>query len=284
MLRHFSTFRRASLILAAVPFALVTACGSGATTDSAQTAVTADEGQALRGAQESYASQKVENDTCFAAFDTCKSAAGADLAACRTALQSCLPDTPPPPPRCGGRDGQGGPPPRPRGDGGPVPPPPPSESGSGDRPPPPPPPASGSADGPPAPAALGAPPPRPSASGDGPPRGGDGRGGPDDCDGGKGRGPKGPGHGRPEACGRIPLPAREALKACHDVLRTCVDAAASDRSACFTAERGCIRAAFDAAFQARCASLLADAPADAIARCAEGVEPASTPDAPATTN
>jgi len=268
MSRHFSTFRRASFLFAAAPVVFVFACNGDTTTDSTVTAVTADEAQALRGAQESYASNKTEIDACVATFEACKSAAGADLAACHTALQACLPDTPPPPPRCGGRDGKGGPKP-PHADGAPCPsgsgdrpPPPPPGSGSADRPPPPPP-GSGSADRPPPPppgsgsAGL---PPRPSTSGDRPPP-----------PAGSGATP-GP---RPEACGRLPLPAREALQACHEALRTCVDAG-GDRAACFGTERSCIRAAFDAAFQARCAALPADAPAEARARCAEGVEPPAT--------
>ena len=253
MSRHFSTLRRASFLFAAAPVVFVFACNGETATDSTVTAVTADEAQALKGAQESYASNKTEIDACVATFEACKSASGADVAACQTALHTCLPDTPPPPPRCGGRDGKGGP--KPPHEGAPCP------SGSGDRPPPPPP-GSGSADGPPPPppgsgsAGL---PPRPSASGDRPP---------------PPAGSEAPGR-RPEACGRLPLPAREALQACHEALRTCVDGG-GDRAACFGTERSCIRAAFDAAFQARCAALPADAPAEARARCAEGVEPPAT--------
>lgn len=258
-----SQIRRVRFLVVASPLFLVAvACGdSTTTTDSSTIAVTSDEAQALAGAQDSYASQKAEIDACFATFDTCKAADGADAAACKTALDSCLPDTPPPPRECGGRDGHGG---RGRGDGdGARPAPSGSASGSA-APPPPPPSASGSASG----SAAPPPPPAPSGSASGsaapPPREPRGDGGaPPDCDGGPG-GPK------PGFCGHVPLPDSAAIKACHDTLKACVDAG-TDRKTCGDAEHACVKAAFDAAFQARCAALPADAPAEAKARCAEGV-------------
>lgn len=247
-----SQIRRVRFLVVASPLFLVAvACGdSTTTTDSSTIAVTSDEAQALAGAQDSYASQKAEIDACFATFDTCKAADGADAAACKTALDACLPDTPPPPRECGGRDGHGGGGAGGRGDGdGTRPAPSGSASGSGSAaPPPPPPPASGSASG------SAAPPPR-EPRGDG--------GAPPDCDGGPG-GPK------PGFCGHVPLPDSAAIKACHDALKACVDAG-TDRKTCGDTEHACVKAAFDAAFQARCSALPADAPAEAKARCAEGV-------------
>lgn len=73
-------------------------------------------------------------------------------------------------------------------------------------------------------------------------------------------------------CEKLPLPAREALAACHDALTACIEAG-TDRAACFDTERTCVKAAFQAAFEARCASLPETAPAEARARCAEGIEP-----------
>lgn len=242
-----SQIRRVRFLVVASPLFLVAvACGdSTTTTDSSTIAVTSDEAQALAGAQDSYASQKAEIDACFTTFDTCKAAAGADAAACKTALDSCLPDTPPPPRECGGREGHGGG----RGDGdGTRPAPSGSASGSGSAAPPPAPPPSASASG------SAAPPPR-EPRGDG--------GAPPDCDGGPG-GPK------PGFCGHVPLPDSAAIKACHDTLKACVDAG-TDRKTCGDAEHACVKAAFDAAFKARCAALPADAPAEAKARCAEGV-------------
>jgi hypothetical protein len=47
----------------------------------------------------------------------------------------------------------------------------------------------------------------------------------------------------------VPLPPPPALVACHDALKTCVDAG-GDRKACFDADRACMKAAFDAAIAA----------------------------------
>lgn len=283
-----SALRGVAFVLALAPAAFVVACTGDAVTDSTVTAVSADEAQALVGAQESFTAQKAEISACIATFETCKAAAGADEAACRTALHACLPDTPPPPPRCGGRPSRdGGPPPPPPSSGGPIPPPPsgsppPPPAPSGERTEPPAPSGSTTSAPPPPPANM-APPPRPgegapAPSGSAPPRRPEGGGAADggDCDKPGKQGGKG---GHHDACGRIPLPAREALKACHDTLEACV-AAGGDRAACFTSERSCVKAAFEAAFRARCNELPTTAPADALARCAEGIEPT----APATGN
>ncbi|MBL0197954.1 MAG: hypothetical protein IPQ09_27815 [Myxococcales bacterium] len=69
----------------------------------------------------------------------------------------------------------------------------------------------------------------------------------------------------------MPLPPPAAVRACHDATRTCVDGG-GDRADCFATGRACVRAAHQAAFAERCASLQADAPAEVVARCAEGVE------------
>ncbi len=115
-------------------------------------------------------------------------------------------------------------------------------------------------------------PPPPPPDGGAPPRG------PDGDHGGPG-GPGGPGHGH----GPRPDPA--AVKACHDDLTTCLGGT-TDVATCFGTEHTCVHAAFDAAFQAECATLTAkcgasEIPAEACTkiteRCSQGVAPA--PDA-----
>jgi hypothetical protein len=74
-----------------------------------------------------------------------------------------------------------------------------------------------------------------------------------------------------------PNPA--AVQACHDTFKACL--AATPGAACFQAERDCMQAAFESAFQAVCQSVMCnptDPPcANLLQRCADGV--GSHPDA-----
>jgi hypothetical protein len=114
-------------------------------------------------------------------------------------------------------------------------------------------------------ACLPPPPPRPQQMGAdcaGGPRGAGPPGGPDgDRDGGQ-RPPRPP----------PPLPDSAALAACHDALSSCLLTQTEDQASCFVTEHDCVRAAFRAAFEASCDSLPADAPAQIVERCAQGVD------------
>ena len=231
-----------STIAGFVSIATLAACSAGADTTAATDTTTE---QALTEAQSSYADAHVAAEACFATFDSCRSAAGADLVACKTALAACLPEQAGPGPHCGPpRKGPG-----PGGagcEGGP-----PKDGEPGGDPGPPPPPKDGEMNGPPP------------------------GGGPGGDSGGK---------EPPGFCKKVPLPPPPELRACKDTLDTCVVAGA-DNKACFDAHHACVKAAFDAAFQKLCANkdaICADtsAPADACARvtkqCAAGVAPAAT--------
>lgn len=81
---------------------LLPACGTDTLVDAAA------ETSALVTAQCDAQGNRAAVESCFAAFETCKSAEGADLAACKTTLDSCLPERLPrrgPPP---GHDADGG--------------------------------------------------------------------------------------------------------------------------------------------------------------------------------
>lgn len=117
-----------------VSFTTVAACTATTATDNAATS----QAQALAEAQSSYDTVKQAAEVCFTAFDACNLAPSADLGACRTQLQACLPAAAGPGPHCGGGMGQGG------CDGDAAPPPPPDAG-----PPPPPPHHGGPHDGPP---------------------------------------------------------------------------------------------------------------------------------------
>lgn len=118
-----------------------------------------------------------------------------------------------------------------------------------------------------------------------------GRGG--DCDGGQ-RPPRGPrpeldggmppppprdldgGHGGRHG-GRGPHPDPAAIQSCRDALASCQAADPTDVT-CVETEHACVRAAFEAAFQAacdeatvRCASETSEACTRILARCADGV-------------
>ena len=229
-----------SMIAGLVSLAAVAACGATADT-SASTASTQE--QALTEAQSSYSDAKLAGEACFATFEACKTAADADLAACKDALHACLPKEPGPGPHCGGPHGKGGPGGEHQG-GGP-------KDCDGGRPGPPPPATSGDA---PPPAPAGGPPPP-----DGPRPHGDADGGP----------PRG-GEGHPDFCKKVPLPPSPELKACHDTLDTCISGGA-DRKVCMDADRACVKAAFDAAFQAACAATDKDERLTKL--CAGGVAP-----------
>lgn len=254
MLRTLSpsaTHSRTPLVLmiaGLVSLVAVTACG-GSVDTSADTASTQE--QALTEAQSSYSDAKAAAEACFATFDTCKSATGADVATCETALHACLPKEAGPGPHCGG-------PPHPGGPGGPGGA---DHDGDGPKPPEggPPPPPDGAGPG------AGAPPP-PPANGDAPPP---------RPEGGKPGGPRGEGKDHPGFCKKVPLPPPPELAACHDALHACV-AGGGDRKACFDADRACVKAAFDAAFTALCATNTGDERLTKL--CAGGVAPpAPTP-------
>ena len=104
----------------------------------------------------------------------------------------------------------------------------------------------------------------------GPPPGG-GMGGP------RGPRPDGDGGVRGPHQGRGPHPDPAAIQACREALNACVAADATDTT-CETTESSCVRAAFDAAFQAacdeatvRCANDTSEPCTRILARCAAGV-------------
>jgi hypothetical protein len=195
-------------ILASLACALG-ACG-GATQSSLSGSATGEEAEALLAASQSGASYDAQAEQCAQTFLTCVSGASANVAACKSALETCLPATPPPPPGCDGAGDGGLPPPPPLGD-------------DGGRPPPAPPRAAGQGDG-----GMRPPPPPPG-------------GGPGDSGGAQG--------GPPPYCGKVPLPPPAALMACRKTLESCMQGATDDteRQACVEAERGCASAAFAAA-------------------------------------
>lgn len=216
--------------------ALAAGCGGTSTGDATTltSALTEAEGE-LTGAEDSLAAAKAEAEACFAEHRACESAEGADHAACRTALEACLPEDAPTPGRCGPHRGPRGV----RGDGGALdgtrPPPPEDEEGSiedGDRPPPPPP---------------------GDEAGDGdvrPPR------------------PEGERH----RCAPPPIP-RERLGACRDEASAAVRSSADGEAASGRHAR-CVEAAFGARLDELCAKaseLCKDpaAPADICARVTE---------------
>jgi hypothetical protein len=282
------------------------ACAGGGTMTTSQAA------SALETVQCTFQADRAAADECFDAFRTCMDAAGADEASCRATLQRCLPpppaEAPPdearerPPPRDGqrgggcGRHGDGDErisprPPEPcfeafetcvQAEGADevscrdalracLPPPPtesaPSEDDQGRWTP-----TADRARDQAAEACLetfttclraeGAdqascrqalygclPPPFPE------------RGGDDDRHGG---------HGRPAV-----RPDSAEVQGCRDALDACL-AAAPGEASCFEAERACMHAAFDAAFQTLCATVTCDAATDPdcerlVQRCTEGV-------------
>lgn len=206
------------VIAAFVSLAAMTACSSGtSTTDS-----TSEQQQALTEAAASAEDAKVTADACFAAFESCKTADGADLAACKATLKECLPAEAHPGPHCGPPRGKGkGSPHGPNGD---------CDGGAGER------------DGGPAHEH-----PAPDGDDDG------------DADGGRPKGgPGGGGHGggggkEPGFCKKVPLPSSPEVQACRDALDACITAG-SDHKTCFDAEHACVKAAFDAAAAAAAAA------------------------------
>jgi hypothetical protein len=231
-----------STIAPIIAVAAVTACSSAAPTSTGST--TSDQALALSEAKSSAAATRAAAEACFTAFHACKSAPGADVAACKTTLDACLPAEAGPGPHCGPKGGKGPKGDRPDGDddrdgkhgpkGGPHGPkgggleggaPPPAPDGSGAPDP--------EDDGPPTADADAAEPPH--AKGDhhrGHPDGG--------ADGGK---------GRPGYCSKVPLPPPAAVQACKAPLDACL-AGGSDPKTCFDAHHACVKAAFDAALPA----------------------------------
>lgn len=82
--------RSLSLLALAVPLALA-ACGD----DDSTTTTTAQSATALESAQCTFKKGRANEDACFSTYVACASAAGADKALCRSALQDCLPKPPP---------------------------------------------------------------------------------------------------------------------------------------------------------------------------------------------
>lgn len=118
--------------------ALVAACGGASTGEvaSIESALTEAESE-LTGAEDSLAAAKETADACFGEYKACETAEGPGHAACRSALEACLPEDAPTPGRCGPHPGR-------RGDAGALdgtrpPPPPDGEVADGELPPPPPP-------------------------------------------------------------------------------------------------------------------------------------------------
>lgn len=203
------------LMLSVVTFLTLTGCSAATTPSSTDTATQQALAEAAASAQDAQATA----DACFDAYDTCRAAADADVASCRSQLKDCLPQEAHPGPHCG--------PPRGKGKGSPHGPNGGQCDGGG-------PPANG---GPPS---GGAPP-----EGQGAPP--DGQGGQRGPGGGPGGGPgDGDGGAEPPFCGKVPLPPPEAVRACHDTLDTCLKGG-TDPKTCFDADHACTKAAFDAA-------------------------------------
>jgi hypothetical protein len=247
--RSFVSYAAGILSIAAL-----TACG--ATTSTADDTTTA---QALTEAKSSEDDTRAAAKACFTTFEACRSAASADIGACKTALVDCLPAEAGAGPHCGpppgkhprgakgeggerggegGRDGcEGGP-----GADGPRPP-----DADPNGPPPPPAPGDDPNAGPPktdpaAGAEPGAPPPpRPGEPGN------DGSGRGDGAKDGAGSKPRGPDGGeRPDFCDHVPLPPPPAIRACNEVLDACVEGG-GDRKPCFEAHDTCVKTAFESA-------------------------------------
>ncbi|MFO0667321.1 MAG: hypothetical protein U0174_25445 [Polyangiaceae bacterium] len=227
-------------------FATVAACSS-TSTDTA-TSATTSQSAALENTQCAQKTRGEDVAACRATYDSCRAADGADIQTCRDALLECLPK--PGEDRGHGHGGPGGGGGRDC-DGGP-PPPPPGDAG--------PPPQGEGPKGQGGPGGQGA-----GVSGDGP----QGGGGPGGGGGGRGGPPRGP------------RPDRAAMEACHTTFTSCINAS-EDVTPCFDAERTCVKAAFDAAFQARCAEDKTkcdngDIPAEECTkittRCAQGSDP-----------
>jgi hypothetical protein len=117
---------------------------------NSDTELVATESDALLGAQCTFEDFRAQADACFATFEACASADGADIEPCHAALRGCLPPPPRPPPPPGGDHACDGGHDHP-------PPPPPPEGADGGRPPPPP----GGAPPPPPPGGGHRPPPLP---------------------------------------------------------------------------------------------------------------------------
>jgi len=117
-------------IFGSLACALVACSGAspGSLTTGTGTA-TSEEAEALAAAAESASSYDAEAAQCGQAFVTCVSAAGADVGKCVSALEACLPGTPPVPPGCAGDTGLPPAPPPP-----PPPHPPSGEQGDGGAP------------------------------------------------------------------------------------------------------------------------------------------------------
>ncbi|MFM2420625.1 MAG: hypothetical protein RL385_5348 [Pseudomonadota bacterium] len=86
---------RGSSLLAGLSVLFGAACGNTGG-ESAAADVQTIEGELAAATESATAASSVASD-CFATFRTCKSAADADVAACRTALQACLPAEAPKP-------------------------------------------------------------------------------------------------------------------------------------------------------------------------------------------
>lgn len=174
----------------------------------------------LTTAQCAFQASAAAADVCFATYQSCIAGEGADLAACKTALQACLP---PPPSGPFGHQGGGG-----------------CQNMDGGGP---------DHDG---------------FAGDG---GEPGHGGP----GGHHGGPGGPG-----GLGTLVQVDATAVKACQDTATACVAANPADTT-CFSTERDCVHALFEAAFQAACSTTATTcdttdpACAELKERCTQGV-------------
>jgi hypothetical protein len=102
------------------------------------------------------------------------------------------------------------------------------------------------------------PPPPPGADGGLPPPPRDGHDGP----------PPGAEGGRPPRGAPIVQPDAAAIQACRDALDACLAADATDVT-CRQTEHECVRAAFDAAFQAACDTAEADCANDTSTECTQ---------------
>lgn len=214
------------LVMALSVSGLFAACNASSTTSVAETAA------ALETVQSDFCSFRAQADACRATFDACIAVAGADQAACETALHDCLP--PPPPRPAGGGHGGGcegmGP------DDGGVRPPPPLRPDGGQPPP----------------------------GGPRGPGGHEGRGGPGGPGGAGGPPPPQPEPAAVQAC-------RDALTACLAATPGDAACLETERTCVRDAFRAAFEAACADA-TAICTTLPADACARLTARCAEGVD------------
>lgn len=219
-----------STVAGVVSLATVTACSSAAPTATDST--TSDQALALTEAKSSAADARAAAEACFTAFEACKSAPSADVAACKTTLDACLPAEAGPGPHCGAKGGKGPKGDRPDRDG--------DRDGNHG-------PKGGGVEG-------GAPPPAPDGSGAPDPEDDD----PSDADAAAPPHAKGPHHhgprdggadggkGRPGYCAKVPLPPPAAVQACKGPLDACL-AGGTDPKTCFEAHHACVEAAFAAA-------------------------------------